>query len=68
MSVLFKRQAKSSAVSLEDFVKEPMESLSFLNREIVVEQPIVVEEVSEGLDWNRLRDLNDDYDTLLFNS
>jgi len=68
MSVLFKRPAGSFAVSVYDFVKEPMRSLSFLQQEIEVDQSITVEEVSDGLDLNRLLDNNDDYESLLYNS
>ena len=66
MSVLFKRPAGSLAISIEDFVKVPLRSLSFLDQEIEVDQTIVTEIVIDGLDWDRLRDHNDDYESILF--
>jgi hypothetical protein len=45
-----------------------MDSLSFLNQNIEANETIVVEEDSHPLDWDRLRDVNDDYDEILFNS
>jgi hypothetical protein len=43
-----------------------MDSLSFLSHNIESNQTIVVEEDSHPLDWDRLRDANDDYDSILF--
>ena len=45
-----------------------MDSLSFLNQNIEANETIVVEEDSHPLDWDRLRDVNDDYDEILFYS
>ncbi len=53
-------------MSIADFITVPMDSLSFLSRNIDANQTIVVEEDSHPLDWDRLRDANDDYDSILF--
>ena len=53
-------------MSVADFITVPMDSLSFLSQNIEANQTIVVEEVSHPLDWDRLRDANDDYDSILF--
>jgi hypothetical protein len=53
-------------MSIEDFITVPMDSLSFLSQNIEANQTIVVEEDSHPLDWDRLRDANDDYDSILF--
>ena len=46
-----------------------MRSLSFMNQEVEANETIVVESViTDDLDMNRLRDVNDDYDEILFNS
>ena len=52
--------------SIEDFLNIPMNSLSFLSESIEARETIVVEEVRHPLDWGRLRDANDDYDSILF--
>ncbi len=44
-----------------------MNSLSFLSQNIEQREPtIVVEEDSRPLDWDRLRDANDSYTSMLF--
>ncbi len=53
-------------MSVADFITVPMDSLSFLSQNIEANQTIVVEEDSRPLDWDRLRDANDDYDSILF--
>jgi hypothetical protein len=53
-------------ISIEDFITVPMDSLSFLSEDIEANQTIVVEEDIHQLDWDRLRDANDDYDEILF--
>jgi hypothetical protein len=53
-------------MSIADFITVHMDSLSFLSQNIEANQTIVVEEVSHSLDWDRLRDANDDYDSILF--
>ncbi len=52
--------------SIADFITIYMNSLSFLSQKIEANQTIVVEEGSVLLEWDRLRDANDDYDTILF--
>ena len=52
--------------AIEDFITIRMDSLSFLSQNIEVNQTIIVLEDSHQLDWDRLRDANDDYDTILF--
>jgi hypothetical protein len=53
--------------SMEDFIRVPMDSLSFLSQDIEQHEPtIVVEEDSHPLDWDRLRDANDSYASILF--
>jgi hypothetical protein len=42
-----------------------MYSLSFLSYEVEANETIVVEEDNHPLDWDRLRDANYDYDSLL---
>ena len=53
-------------MSIADFITVNMGSLSFLSQNIEANQTIVVEEDSHPLDWDRLRDANDDYDSILF--
>jgi hypothetical protein len=53
-------------MSIADFITVPMGSLSFLSQNIDANHTIVVEEDSHPLDWDRLRDANDDYDSILF--
>ena len=53
-------------MSIADFITVPMDTLSFLSQNIEANQTIVVEEDSHPLDWDRLRDANDDYDSILF--
>ena len=43
-----------------------MDSFSFLSEDVEANETIVVEEDSHPLDWDRLRDANDDYDSILF--
>ncbi len=53
-------------MSIADFITVPMDSLSFLSQNIDANHTIVVEEDSHPLDWDRLRDAKDDYDSILF--
>ncbi len=53
-------------MSIKDFITVRMDSLSFLSQNIEANKTIVVEEDSQPLDWDRLRDANDDYDSILF--
>ena len=53
-------------ISIEDFITVHMDSFSFLSEDIEANETIVVEEDSHPLDWDRLRDANDDYDSILF--
>ncbi len=53
-------------MSIEDFITVPMDSLFFLSEDVEANETIVVEEDSHPLDWDRLRDANDDYDEILF--
>jgi hypothetical protein len=53
-------------MSVADFITVNMGSLSFLSQNIEANQTIVVEEDSHPMDWDRLRDANDDYDSILF--
>ncbi len=64
--MLFKTQAGPPMMSVADFITVPMETLSFLSQNIEANQTIVVEEDIHPLDWDRLRDANDDYDSILF--
>ncbi len=66
MSNLFVTPAGPPRLSIEDFLNIKMDSLSFLSQNIEANQTIVVEEDSRPLDWDRLRDANDDYDSILF--
>ncbi len=67
LEVLFIRPAGPLMRSIEDFIHVPMISLSFLSQKSERREPtIVVEEDSHPLDWDRLRDANDDYDSILF--
>ena len=53
-------------MSIEDFIHVPMDSLSFLSQTIEQDESgIVVEKDRLSLDWDRLRDANDDYDEIL---
>jgi hypothetical protein len=42
-----------------------MTNLDFLSKKIEANDTVVVEEDSDLLDWDRLRDANDDYDSIL---
>ncbi len=53
-------------MSIADFITVSMDSLSFLSQNVEARATIVVEEESHLLDWDRLRDANDDYDSILF--
>ncbi len=53
-------------MSIADFITVPMDTLSFVSQNIEANKTIVVEEDSHPLDWDRLRDANDDYDSILF--
>jgi len=53
-------------LSVEDFISVNMDSFFFLSEDIEANQTIVVVEDSHPLDWDRLRDANDDYDSILF--
>lgn len=46
-----------------------MNSLGFLDEEVVANETEIESEIdNRPLDWNRLRDANDSYNTILFNS
>jgi hypothetical protein len=64
--MLFTRPAGPPMMSVADFITVSMNRLSFLSQNIEADETIVVEEDSHPLDWDRLRDANDDYDTILF--
>jgi hypothetical protein len=67
LEVLFIRPAGPLMRSVEDFINVNMNSLSFLSQDNEQSEPtIVIEEDSHPLDWDRLRDANDDYDSILF--
>ena len=53
-------------MSVADFITVNMDSLSFLSEDIEANETIVSEKDSHPLDWDRLRDANDDYDEILF--
>jgi hypothetical protein len=53
-------------MSIEDFITVAMDSFSFLSEDVEANETIVSEEDSHPLDWDRLRDANDDYDEILF--
>ena len=53
-------------MSIADFITVNVGSFSFLSEDVEANQTIFVEEVSHPLDWDRLRDANDDYDSILF--
>ncbi len=54
-------------MSVADFITVNMTTLSFLEEDIEQREPtIVVEEDSHQLDWDRLRDANDSYSSILF--
>ncbi len=66
LEVLFKRPVGPRKRSIEDFINVPMDSLSFLSQNNEQREPTIVVEVdSQPLDWDRLRDANDDYDSIL---
>jgi hypothetical protein len=67
LEVLFIRPDGPLMRSIEDFIHVPMENLDFLSQSIVQDESnIVVDEDRRSLDWDRLRDANDDYDEILF--
>ena len=53
-------------MSVADFFTVHMDSFSLLSEDIEARETIVVEEDSHPLDWDRLQDANDDYDSILF--
>ena len=53
-------------MTVADFITVRMDTLSFLSQNIEANETIIVEEDSHPLDWDRLRDSNDDYDSILF--
>ncbi len=53
-------------MSIADFITVRLDTLSFLNKDFEANQTIVVDEDCHPLDWERLRDSNDDYDSILF--
>ncbi len=53
-------------MSVVDFITVRIDTLSFLSQNIEANQTIVVEEDSHPLNWDRMRDANDDYDSILF--
>jgi hypothetical protein len=53
-------------MSVADFITVSMDSFSFLSQNIEARETIVVQEEDHPLDWVRLRDANDDYDSILF--
>jgi hypothetical protein len=65
--MFFKRPAGPPMMSVADFITVNMTTLSFLEEDIEQREPtIVVEEDSHQLDWDRLRDANDSYSSILF--
>ncbi len=58
--MLSKKPAGSPIMSVADFITVRMNTLSFLSQIVEVSQTIFVEEYSHPLDWDRLRDANDD--------
>jgi hypothetical protein len=64
--MLFTRPAEPIMMSIDDFINVPMSTLSFLSQKIEANETILVEEDSHPLNWDRLRDANDDYDSILF--
>ncbi len=49
-------------MSVADLITIRMDSLSFLSQNIEANETIVVEKDSHSLDWDRLRDANDNYE------
>jgi hypothetical protein len=67
IEILFKRPAGPMIRSIEDFIKVSMDDLDFLSQDSQEErEPTVIEYVEDRpLDWDRLRDCNDSYASIL---
>ena len=65
LEILFSRPVGPLKSSLEDFINVRMSNLDM--HEIQDREPTIVEYVEDrpSLDWNRLKDCNDDYDEIL---
>ena len=50
---------------IEDFMHVAMDDLGFLSEEIEARETIVTARDSRPLDWDRLRDANDSYSSIL---
>jgi hypothetical protein len=50
---------------VEDFVHVAMDDLGFLSEEIEARETVVTARDSRALDWDRLRDANDSYSSIL---
>ncbi len=66
LEVIFKRPSGPLLNSTEDFIEVRMTRLTM--PEAQEHDPTIVQHVSDrpSLDWDRLRDCNDDYDCILF--
>ena len=70
LEVIFERPAGPPMVSVKEFISERMDSVSFLEEDIILssgEKSVSVEKDNNQLNWNRLLDTYDDYDEILFN-
>ncbi len=66
LEILFRKPAGPPIRIEEDFIEVSMDNLDFMSEDIGYHEPsIVVEEDMHPLDWDRLRDANDDYDSIL---
>ena len=66
LEMLFKTPVGPPMTSIQDFITVSMDSLSFLSQKIEANETIVADEDSHPLDWDRLRDANDSYSSILF--
>jgi len=68
MQVLFRRPNGAQSNQLEDFIDQPLDSLSFLDQDVEANETIVTESMGDELDVRRLLDVDDDYEEILYNS
>jgi hypothetical protein len=66
LEVLFKMPAGPPMRSIEDFLTVSMASLGFLSEDIEANVTVITKKEDHPLDWDRLRDANDSYNSILF--
>jgi hypothetical protein len=52
--------------SIEDFLCVSMDSLGFLREDVEANETVITQKEDHPLNWDRLRDANDSYNSILF--